>query len=366
MPARKKPADDSAPVKAPRRTTRKAPPEGEAPPRRTAGTGRSLVIVESPSKAKTIQKYLGAGVEVRASYGHIRDLPSRRKKGEELAGVDIEGGWKPTYVLIDRDSKGGAGSRPGRRSTKDIVAELKREAAKVDTVYLATDPDREGEAIAWHLAQELNLDDASTFRVAFNEITRSAVNAAMASPGKVNMDRVQAQEARRILDRAVGYPLSGLLGKKVARGSSAGRVQSVALKLVVDREREIEAFKPQEYWKLTALLSPTGTVGIARKALEILRSAKDAPVEDEGDEPKAKKPKAEKPALPAGTYTAELATWNGAKFEVGNPDGANEAAALAVARLCDTAKYTVKKVEQETKPERPQPPFITSTLQQQA
>ena len=373
MAARKKPADPSAAPKAPRRTTRKKAdaPEGDAPavPRARPGNGRSLVIVESPSKAKTIQKYLGSNFEVRASYGHIRDLPNRRKKGEDLAGVDIAGGWKPTYVLIDREGKGGGG-RPGRRSTKDIVAELKREAAKVDTVYLATDPDREGEAIAWHVAQELKLDDAYTYRIAFNEITRTAVNAALAAAGKVNMNRVKAQEARRILDRAVGYPLSGLLGKKVARGSSAGRVQSVALKLVVDREREIEAFKPQEYWKLTALLSPAGTVSLPRKALEILRSAKDAPDADEADGPAegaakgAKKAKA--PALPAGTYQAELALWNGTKFEVGNPDGANEASALAVARLLDTARYTISRIEQETKPERPLPPFITSTLQQQA
>src|SRR5262249_53715850 len=152
--------------------------------------------------------------------------------------------------VADKDEGKGGKGRAGRRTAKEILAELKREAAKSGLVYLATDPDREGEAIAWHLEDELGLDDERTFRITFNEITRSAVQKALAHPGKIDMDRVHAQEARRILDRVVGFPLSGLLRKKVDRGSSAGRVQSVALRLVVDREREIEAFKPTEYWKI--------------------------------------------------------------------------------------------------------------------
>ncbi len=372
MAPRKKPTEAAGAAK-PRRT-RKAPDAGEAAPppaRPRARTGKSLVIVESPAKAKTIQKYLGGDFEVRASYGHIRDLPSKKKKDEELAGVDIAGGWKPTYVLIERKNEGG---RVRGKDAKEIVAELRREAAKADTVYLATDPDREGEAIAWHIAEVLGLDDSNSYRITFNEITRTAVNNALAAATHVNMNRVRAQEARRILDRAVGYPLSGLLGKKVARGSSAGRVQSVALKLIVDREREIEAFKTEEYWRLTALLSPTGTVTLPRKPLEVVRMSKDAKdakdAPDEMDAPaegeKPKKPRVAAPALPAGTYQAELIEWAGKKFEVGNPAGSNEANALAVARLLDTADYAVSKITQETRPERPQPPFITSTLQQQA
>ena len=143
-----------------------------------------------------------------ASYGHVRDLPRRRKKGEIVAGVDIEGGWVPTYVVVEREE----GKSKGRRTAKDILAELKKEANKSNRVFLATDPDREGEAIAWHIEQALGLDDATTYRVAFNEITRTAIQAAMANPGKIDMNRVQAQEARRMLDRVVGYPLSGLLG----------------------------------------------------------------------------------------------------------------------------------------------------------
>src|SRR5207237_7562043 len=150
------------------------------------------------------------------------------------------------------------------------LSELKREAGKANRVFLATDPDREGEAIAWHIEDELGLDDARTFRITFNEITRSAVQGALAHAGKIDMDRVHAQEARRILDRVVGYPLSGLLGKKVVRGSSAGRVQSVALRLVVDREREIEAFKSQEFWKIAALLAPAGTVSVAPTPLAVV------------------------------------------------------------------------------------------------
>src|SRR5262249_26123226 len=236
--------------------SRKNPAPEPAPQGNGSARGKhDLLIVESPAKAKTITKYLGGHVRVLASYGHVRDLPKRRKKGEKVAGVDIDAGWVPTYVVESREE----GAHKGRRSPKDILAELKREAVKANRVFLATDPDREGEAIAWHISDELRLDDDRTFRVAFNEITRTAVQNALAHPGKIDMDRVHAQEARRILDRVVGYPLSNLLSKKVLRNLSAGRVQSVALRLVVDREREIEAFKPEEYWKITALLAKQGS-----------------------------------------------------------------------------------------------------------
>jgi DNA topoisomerase-1 len=321
-----------------------------------AGAGKhDLVIVESPAKAKTINKYLGANFKVLASYGHVRDLPKRRRKGEAVAGINIEAGWVPTYVVQDREE----GKARGRRTPREILAELKREAAKANRVFLATDPDREGEAIAWHLEDELKLDEERTFRITFNEITRSAIQQALAHAGKIDMDRVHAQEARRILDRVVGYPLSNLLSKKVARRSSAGRVQSVALRLVVDREREIEAFKPEEYWKITALLAPAGSVRIEPRALSVLRTAVEASkdAKPETDSEKADERPAE---TPAGTFRAELAEWAGKKFEVGN-----EESALAIARALDTAGYRVAKVEQKDRAEKAPPPFITSSLQQQ-
>ncbi len=192
----------------------------------------NLVIVESPSKAKTIQKYLGKDYEVMASVGHVRDLPKSR------IGIDIENGFKPNYIVMS--------------DKKELLKELKAAAKKSDYVYLATDPDREGEAIAWHLATLLDLDMNDENRVAFNEITKSGVAAGMKSPHKINHDLVDAQQARRVLDRIVGYKLSPFLWKKVKSGLSAGRVQSVALKLIVDREKEIEAFKPQEFWSIDA------------------------------------------------------------------------------------------------------------------
>jgi DNA topoisomerase-1 len=371
VPPRKKLTTDTgdapASVRKRTRSTTSNGSAGDAVPARkprassTARNGPDLIIVESPSKAKTISKYLGSGYKVLASYGHVRDLPSRRKKGERVAGVNIEAGFVPTYEVVKRE--GGK----GRRSASDILAELKREANRAGRIFLATDPDREGEAIAWHIEQALGLEDARTFRIAFNEITRTAVQNALANPGKINMSRVQAQEARRVLDRVVGYPLSNLLGRKVARGSSAGRVQSVALRLVVDREREIEAFKPEEYWRLTALLAPHGTVQLSAKPLSVLRSEMPTPGATEGEDsegsesaaPKRAKTKANE--LPPGTYQAELAEYAGNPFRPGN-----EADALAIARLLDTARYVVSKLEQKDRVERPQPPFTTSTLQQQA
>jgi DNA topoisomerase-1 len=332
-------------------------PHGPGP---AGGAGRgnhTLVIVESPAKAKTINKYLGSSYRVLASYGHVRDLPRRKKKGEKVAGIDIDAGWKPTYEIVQREE----GAHKGRRSAQDIVAELKKEAGRASQVYLATDPDREGEAIAWHLEEALGLGDEHTFRIAFNEITQRAVTEALAHRGKININRVRAQEARRILDRVVGFPLSGLLGRKVARGSSAGRVQSVALRLVVDREREIEAFKPEEYWKVNAHLAPTGLVNLPRRPLEILRTTLEKDAEPEPDaeaDGKTKKKKAG-PELPEGTYLAELVEWNARKFEP-----KTEADALGAVQLLDTARYVVAGVEQEDKPDRAPPPFITSSLQQ--
>jgi len=375
VPARKKQsADGAAPVTSGRK--KKASPTQpksaavakKRAPRAAPAVGNGegkvdLVIVESPKKAQTINKYLGSGYRVLASYGHIRDLPKRRRRGEQVAGIDIEAGWVPTYVVEERDDK--AGGR-GRRSPKDILAELKREAAKANRVYLATDPDREGEAIAWHIEDELKLADARTFRIAFIEITRSAVQNALANPGKVDMDRVKAQEARRILDRIVGFPLSNLLGNKVAKGLSAGRVQSVALRLVVDREREIEAFKTEEYWKITALLAPEGTVPFTFKPFSVVEARPRKDKAEEGKEDKDREEKAEKadgpllPEVPSGAFLAELAEWSGKKFEASTAD-----AARAIASVLDTASYAVTRVEQQDKVEKAPPPFTTSVLQQQ-
>ena len=198
-----------------------------------------LVIVESPAKAKTIKKYLGGGYEVIASMGHVRDLPKSK------LGVDVENHFEPQYIPM--------------RGKEKVVRELKTAAKKADTVYLATDPDREGEAISWHLAHLLNLDVEKANRITFNEITKTGVTYGMAHPRQINLDLVNAQQARRILDRIVGYKLSPLLWKKIKRGLSAGRVQSVALRLVVDRENEIRVFQPEEYWTIDAKVVGKGS-----------------------------------------------------------------------------------------------------------
>jgi DNA topoisomerase-1 len=362
-PRRKAPAKTKAVADKParvRRTAAAAPDDG-AP---AAGRGQhDLVIVESPAKAKTINKYLGSSFKVLASYGHVRDLPRKKRKGETVAGVNIEDGWVPTYVVVEREEG------KNRRTARDILTELKREANKANRVYLATDPDREGEAIAWHIEDELHLDDTRTFRIAFNEITRPAVQHALSHPTKIDMNRVRAQEARRLLDRVVGYPLSSLLGKKVARGSSAGRVQSVALRLVVDREREIQAFKAEEYWKLTALLSPKGTVQLEPKPFVIVRKSdettKDKKAADVAD---TESVAATESGPPPGTFTAELAQWNDQRCK--DKDGyvfpRDEPTATAVAQALDSAAYSVLKIEQTDRSEKAPPPFITSTLQQTA
>ena len=196
---------------------------------------KSLVIVESPAKAKTINKYLGSDYSVKASLGHVRDLP---KKG---LGVDLKKEFEPTYEII-----------PGKEK---VIRELKAAARAVESIYIATDPDREGEAIGWHLSEELGSKKRKIFRVMFNEITQKAIKEAFRNPGVIDSKLVDAQQARRILDRLVGYKISPLLWKNVRRGTSAGRVQSVALRLIVEREREIRAFVAKEYWSITANLS---------------------------------------------------------------------------------------------------------------
>jgi DNA topoisomerase-1 len=296
---------------------------------------KNLVIVESPAKAKTIHKYLGPDFEVAASKGHVRDLPNKQ------FGIDIENGWVPTYrPLQDR---------------KEVITALKKQAAKAEAVYLAPDPDREGEAIAWHLREALGLQDDRVRRVTFNEITKRAIQDAFAHPGVIDMDRVAAQEARRFLDRVVGYKLSPLLRLKVAKGLSAGRVQSVAVRLIVEREREIQKFVPEEYWKITAVLAPEGAVKIEAKPKKASAEPKGA-LDQNG-----KADSGASPVVPPGAFLAELAEWQGKKVQVSNGAQASE----IVAALQD-ATYAIAKVEQKERLEKPSPPFTTSTLQQQA
>jgi DNA topoisomerase-1 len=400
---RKKPAADTpaAPKKTPARRKAAAKPSANgtaadaAPAADAPVTGKGnydLVVVESPAKAKTINKYLGSGYQVLASYGHVRDLPTRKEKGEEVAGVRIADGWKLRYVVDDGSEDDGPKGRR-RKSPATILAEIKRAANGANRVLLASDPDREGEAIAWHIADALKLPDARTFRITFNEITKTAVQRALASPGKISTDRVLAQEARRAMDRVVGFPLSNLLGKKVAGGLSAGRVQSVAVKLIVDREREIEAFKTEEYWKLTAMLAKAGT-GVAWAAdpakSKIFAKKKEPPkptaapgsepdTTPDPDEPVVDTETSDAPAAegeagagapaekggiptpPEGAFLAELVRWAGAEPKLGN-----EAAADAVVAALAGVPFAVTKVEQKDRQDRPSPPFTTSTLQQQA
>ena len=262
-----------------------------------------LVIVESPAKAKTIGKYLGRGYKVTASMGHVRDLPA------STLGIDVENGYTPKYITIKGKQK--------------LVKELKAEAKKCDGVLLATDPDREGEAISWHLANILGLDPSAPNRVTFDEITKKGVKEGMAHPRAINIDLFNAQQARRELDRLVGYKLSPFLWKKVRRGLSAGRVQSVAVRLIRDRELEIENFKPDEYWNIDALLNPQGE---------------------------------------KGEFTARLAaTADGKKLTVTNKQQAD-----GILTALDGRDYTITKIEKGKRRRQPSPPFITSTLQQDA
>ena len=263
-----------------------------------------LVIVESPAKAKTISKYLGRGYKVTASMGHVRDLPASQ------LGIDVDNGFAPKYITIKGKQK--------------LVKELKAEAKKCDGVLLATDPDREGEAISWHLANILGLDPTAPNRVTFDEITKKGVKEGMAHPRAINIDLFNAQQARRELDRLVGYKLSPFLWKKVRRGLSAGRVQSVAVRLIRDRELEIENFKPDEYWNIDAALYPQG-------------NSKNG-------------------------FTARLAaTADGKKLTV-----TNKAQADTIVAALDGKSYTISKLEKGKRRRQPAPPFITSTLQQDA
>jgi DNA topoisomerase-1 len=262
---------------------------------------RSLVVVESPTKVKTIQKYLDGKFVVKASMGHVRDLPKSQ------LGVDPKKNFKPKYVVSP--------------AKKKILDDLKKAAEKAEALYVATDPDREGEAIGWHLVQELPVDKKKVYRITFNEITERAVKAAFQHPGKIDINKVDAQQARRVLDRLVGYSLSPLLWEKVQRGLSAGRVQSVAVKLIVDREREIQAFVPVEYWSLHARLR-------GRRPPE---------------------------------FTATLREVDGEKPVLGD-----EAAVGNVVGGLDGAQWVVKSVTRGERRKNPAPPFITSTLQQDA
>lgn len=261
-----------------------------------------LVIVESPAKAKTIGKYLGKGYTVVASVGHIRDLPKSR------LGVDIENDFAPKYE--------------NKRDKSQLIKELKSSAAKSDGVYLATDPDREGEAISWHLAHVLGINENEPVRVTFSEITKSGIEAGMSHPRQLDMDLINAQQARRILDRIVGYKLSPFLWKKVRRGLSAGRVQSVAVRLIVDREKEIESFNPQEYWSIDAkLTSSTG-----------------------------KK-----------TFSAKLTEVKGEKFKADCKEETDK-----VLEMLSGNPFVVSAIKNSTRKKTPAPPFTTSTLQQEA
>ncbi|KJD41305.1 DNA topoisomerase I [Paenibacillus polymyxa] len=260
----------------------------------------SLVIVESPSKAKTIGKYLGSKYIVKASMGHIRDLPKSQ------IGVEVENDFNPKYITI--------------RGKGSILKELKDARKKVKKVYLAADPDREGEAIAWHLAHALELDDTADCRVVFNEITKQAVKDAFKTPRKINMDLVNAQQARRILDRLVGYKISPLLWKKVKKGLSAGRVQSVAVKIILDRENEINEFVPEEYWTITAKL-----------------------------------------AIKDSTFEAKFHKLRGEKKEL-----SSEADVQEVLEAIGKSSYKVRDVKEKERLRNPSPPFTTSSLQQEA
>ncbi|MBI5025820.1 MAG: type I DNA topoisomerase [Nitrospirae bacterium] len=262
---------------------------------------KALVIVESPAKARTINKFLGKDFTVKASVGHVKDLPKK-----EL-GVDVEKDFAPKYVVIEGKGK--------------VLKELKKMAKEAGKIFLAPDPDREGEAIAWHIAEELDGDSDKVRRIIFNEITERAVLEAIKNPRKIDMNLVEAQQARRVLDRLVGYGLSPLLWRKVRRGLSAGRVQSVALRLIVDRERDIEAFKPEEYWSITADLE-----------------CKEPP-----------------------PFSARLFSIKGEKADI-----KKESEAKSIVEALDSRAFIVKKIEKKDRRRSPAPPFITSTLQQEA
>ncbi|HVI42611.1 MAG TPA: type I DNA topoisomerase [Anaerovoracaceae bacterium] len=267
---------------------------------------KHLVIVESPSKAKTIGKFLGSKYKVVASVGHIRDLPKSK------LGINIENNFEPEYISI--------------RGKGDVIKAMKKEAKDASKIYLATDPDREGEAISWHIAYLLGIDEKEPCRIVFNEITKGAIQNAVKNPRAIDKKLVDAQQARRVLDRLVGYKISPLLWRKIRRGLSAGRVQSAALKIICDREKSILDFIPKEYWNITAVL---------------LNEAK-------GKEK-------QKP------YSARLAEYKGKKLTVSSKQEADK-----VLSELDPKGYVVKKTEEKEKIRKPNPPFTTSSLQQEA
>ncbi len=261
-----------------------------------------LIIVESPAKANTIKKFLGGSTKVVASMGHIRDLPKSK------LGVNIENDFEPEYINI--------------RGKGDLIKSLKKEASKAKKVYLATDPDREGEAIAWHLAHILNVEEGKENRVTFNEITKNAVQEAMKNPRKLDKNLIDAQQARRVLDRIVGYQISPLLWKKVRKGLSAGRVQSVAVMLIVQREQEIENFVPEEYWNIYA------------KLIDLKTKIK---------------------------FEARYFGKNGKKLELKNEEQVNR-----ILEDLENEKFIINNVKKSEKKKSPAPPFTTSTMQQEA
>lgn len=264
--------------------------------------GQKLVIVESPAKAKTIKKYLGKNYVVEASMGHVRDLPKSQ------LGVDIENNYEPKYITI--------------RGKGDLLKNLKKEAKKSDKIYLATDPDREGEAISWHLANALGIDKNDQCRIEFNEITKNAIKSAIKSPRTINENVFDAQQARRVLDRLVGYEISPILWKKVKWGLSAGRVQSVALKIICDREKQIEDFVPTEYWTIECQASK------------------------ENDKQK---------------FIIKLHSKNGKKIEISSKEASEE-----IIKDLEKGKFLVDNIKNTDKNKNPLPPFTTSTLQQDA
>jgi len=355
------------------------PADGDAPT--TTSGGRQLVIVESPAKAKTINKYLGSGFQVLASVGHVADLPAKAPKGtkQPVPGVDLDNDFEPTYEVLAEKKK--------------TVSELKAAAKKASTIWFATDLDREGEAIAWHLTQVLGIDPTKAKRVIFNAITRAEITRAFEHPRPIDLFKVNAQQARRILDRIVGYQVSPLLWKKVARGLSAGRVQSVAVRLVVDREREIAAFIPDEKWEISARMADPAQAPQLIAPWEAFIGTK-----DERGNPPVQRAQfawlAERRAI-----RAELVELNGKPFDLStsaaeakdlsalvkvaadavglrnvevtstsDPVGKGPAKTKRTVRgtVDPNARYRVAKVETERRSSRPYAPLITSTLQQAA
>ena len=264
---------------------------------------KNLVIVESPAKSKTIEKFLGKDYKVLASMGHVRDLPKSKM------GIEIDNDFEPSYLIpVDK---------------KKTITQLKKHIKSDTVIWLATDHDREGEAIAWHLVEALKIKKNPLKRILFHEITKTAIQEAIANPGEMNMDLVNAQQARRVLDRLVGYELSPLLWKKIRYGLSAGRVQSVAVRLIVDRERERNAFKPEEHWSITV----------------------------EFYSEKDKK----------NLFTAKLNKKDGSPLKIASEKEANK-----ILKDLEKSEYTVTSVEEKDVKRNPAPPFITSTLQQEA